>query len=53
VDVYGRLISQFNAINNNGVIMTDYKGTNLANGVYTVQYTVGSVSKSMKFVVQK
>ncbi|MFN9710591.1 MAG: T9SS type A sorting domain-containing protein, partial [Bacteroidota bacterium] len=53
VDIYGRLISQFNAPNTNGLIITDYKGSNLANGVYTVQYTVGSVSKSMKFVVQK
>ena len=53
VDIYGRLISQFNTVNNNGAIITDYKGSNLANGVYTVQYTVGSVSKSLKFVVQK
>ena len=53
VDIYGRLISQFNAVNSNGSIITDYKGSHLANGVYTVQYTVGAVSKSLKFVVQK
>jgi uncharacterized lipoprotein YajG len=53
IDMYGKVVAQFTAQNNRGAIVSNYTGTALANGVYTVQYTVGTISKTMKMVVQK
>jgi hypothetical protein len=49
----GKQVAQYNAVNNNGVINARYAASHLQNGVYTVQYTVGNASKSIKMIVQK
>ncbi len=52
-DMTGKQVAQYNAVNNNGVINARYAASHLQNGVYTVQYTVGNTSKSIKMIVQK
>ena len=52
-DMTGKQVAQYNAVNNNGVINARYAASHLQNGVYTVQYTVGNASKSIKMIVQK
>ncbi|MBU3714721.1 MAG: T9SS type A sorting domain-containing protein, partial [Ferruginibacter sp.] len=53
IDMTGKVVAQYNTINNNGVINARYVAGYLPNGVYTVQYTVGNTSKSIKMIVQK
>ena len=52
IDMLGKVVANVNAENNNGVINTNIN-SNLNNGVYTVKYTVGNISNSIKMVVQK
>ena len=52
IDMLGKVVANVNAENNNGLINTNIN-SNLNNGVYTVKYTVGNISNSIKMVVQK
>lgn len=53
VDMMGRVVNQFNAINNNGVILQKVADEKLVNGVYNIKYTVGSITNSIKMVINK
>ncbi len=52
VDIFGRVVAQFAASNNAGTISKNISLNKLATGVYTVKYTVGSVSNSIRMVVE-
>jgi len=52
-DMNGRVVSNFTAQNNNGLISENINNSNLNNGIYTVRYTVGNVTNTIKMVVQK
>ena len=52
-DMNGRLVSNLTAQNNNGLISQNINNSNLNNGIYTVRYTVGNVTNTIKMVVQK
>ena len=52
VDVFGRVVSQFTAINNAGTISKNVSDNKIATGIYTVKYTIGSVTNSLKMIVQ-
>jgi hypothetical protein len=47
------MVENFTAVNNNGLISQNINNNNLTNGVYTVRYTVGTVTNVIKMVVQK
>jgi hypothetical protein len=53
INMKGQIVAQFNTTNNNGLISTNVNDSKLENGVYIVRYNVGSVSKSIRMVVQK
>ena len=52
VDVFGRVVAQFAAANNAGTISKNVSINKLAAGIYSVKYTVGAVSNSVRMVVQ-
>ncbi len=52
-DMNGRVVSNFTAQNNNGLISENINNSNLNNGIYTVRYTVGNVTNTIKMVIQK
>ena len=52
VDVFGRVVAQFVANNNAGTITKNISLNKLAAGIYTVKYTTGSISNSVKMIVQ-
>lgn len=52
VDVFGRVVTQFSAGINAGIISKNVSQNKLAAGVYTVKYTIGTVTKSLKMIVQ-
>ncbi len=53
VDMLGKVVMTTTATNNNGSIVANINNSNLVNGVYTVRYTVGNVTNSIKMVVKK
>ncbi|MCX6292949.1 MAG: T9SS type A sorting domain-containing protein [Sphingobacteriales bacterium] len=53
VDMLGKVVMTTTATNNNGSIVANINNSNLLNGVYTVRYTVGNVTNSIKMVVKK
>jgi hypothetical protein len=53
IDMNGRMVENFTSVNNNGLISQNINNSNLTNGVYTVRYTVGTVTNVIKMVVQK
>ncbi len=53
LDMNGRLVSQINTVNNNGLVAANINNNNLNNGIYIVKYTVGNVTNTIKMVVQK
>jgi len=53
VDMLGKVVMTTTATNNNGSIVANINNSNLQNGVYTVKYTVGNVTNSIKMVVKK
>jgi Secretion system C-terminal sorting domain/PKD-like domain len=53
IDMNGRMVENFTAVNNNGLISQNINNSNLTNGVYTVRYTVGTTTSAIKMVVQK
>ena len=53
VDMLGKVVMTTMATNNNGSIVANINNSNLQNGVYTVKYTVGNVTNSIKMVVKK
>ncbi len=53
VDVMGKMVYQTNAVVNNGILNSRINNYNLSNGIYTVRYTIGSVTNTVKMVVQK
>lgn len=52
IDMYGKVVAQYNAVNNFGRISKSIS-TGLTNGIYTVKYNVGSVTNSVRMIVQK
>jgi hypothetical protein len=53
LDMNGRLVSQLNTVNNNGLVVANINNSNLNSGIYIVKYTVGNVTNTIKMVVQK
>jgi len=53
VDMMGKVVYQTNAVVNNGILNSRINNYNLSNGIYTVRYTIGSVTNTVKMVVQK
>ncbi len=53
VDMLGKVVMTTLVTNNNGTIFANINNSNLQNGVYTVKYTVGNVTNSIKMVVKK
>ena len=53
VDMLGKVVMTTLVTNNNGTIVANINNSNLQNGVYTVKYTVGNVTNSIKMVVKK
>jgi 5-hydroxyisourate hydrolase-like protein (transthyretin family) len=49
----GKVVMTTLVTNNNGTIVANINNSNLQNGVYTVKYTVGNVTNSIKMVVKK
>lgn len=52
IDVFGRVVSQFTANNNAGTISKNVSDNKIGTGIYTVKYTIGSVTQSLKMIVQ-
>jgi peroxiredoxin family protein len=53
VDMLGKVVMTKLVTNNNGTIVANINNSNLQNGVYTVRYTVGNITNSIKMVVKK
>jgi hypothetical protein len=53
LDMNGRMVSQLNTVNNNGLVVANINNSNLNSGIYIVKYTVGNVTNTIKMVVQK
>ena len=53
VDMLGKVVMTTTATNNNGSIVANINNSDLKNGVYTVKYTVGNVTNSIKMIVKK
>jgi hypothetical protein len=53
VDMFGKVVAHYTAVNNFGKINKTISQNTLPNGVYTVKYTVGSTTNSIRMVVQK
>lgn len=53
LDMLGKVVMTTLVTNNNGSIVANINNSNLTNGVYTVRYTVGNVTNSIKMVVKK
>ena len=53
VNMMGKVVYQSNAVCNNGTLVSTINNYNLPNGVYTVRYTIGSLTNSVKMIVQK
>ena len=52
IDMYGKTVAQFNTMTNNGRIAKNISAGYLPNGLYTVVYTVGTTTKSIKMIVR-
>ncbi|MBU6157561.1 MAG: T9SS type A sorting domain-containing protein [Bacteroidetes bacterium] len=52
-DMTGKVVAQYNAINAGSVINSTYDASQLPNGVYNVQYTLGNRTKAIKMFIQK
>ena len=53
IDMYGRVVNQFTAQNNNGSIYMNISDSKLINGLYSVKYSVGTISNSLKLMIKK
>ncbi len=53
IDMYGRVVNQFTAQNNNGSIFMNIADAKLINGLYSVKYSVGTISSSVKMMIKK
>ena len=53
IDMYGRVVNQFTAKNNNGSIFMNISDSKLVNGLYSVKYSVGTISNSVKLMIKK
>jgi hypothetical protein len=53
IDMYGRVVNQFTTQNNNGTIYTNISDAKLVNGLYSVRYSIGTYSNSIKMVIKK
>ena len=51
--MYGKVVNQFTAQNTNGSIMMNVSDSRLVNGLYTVRFAVGSVTNSIKLMINK
>ena len=53
IDMYGRVVNQFTAQNSNGSIYMNISDSKLVNGLYSVKYSVGTVSNAVKLMIKK
>jgi hypothetical protein len=53
IDMYGRVVNQFTAQNNNGSIYMNISDSKLVDGLYSVKYSVGTISNSLKLMIKK
>jgi hypothetical protein len=53
IDMYGRVVNQFTAQNNNGSIYMNISDSKLVNGLYSVKYSVGTISNAVKMMIKK
>ena len=53
IDMYGRVVNQFTAQNNNGSIHMNIADGKLINGLYSVKYSVGTISSAVKMMIKK
>jgi hypothetical protein len=53
IDMYGRVVNQFTAQNNNGLIYLKISDSKLVNGLYSVKYSIGTISNSVKLMIKK
>ena len=53
IDMYGRVVNQFTAQNNNGSIHMNISDSKLVNGMYSVKYSIGTISNSIKMMIKK
>jgi hypothetical protein len=51
--MYGRVVNQFTAQNKNGSIYMNISDSKLVNGLYSVKYSVGTVSNAVKLMIKK
>jgi len=53
IDKYGNIVSNINAINENGTMIVDINEPKLSNGVYFLRYKIGNVVNSIKLLIIK
>jgi hypothetical protein len=53
IDMYGRVVNQFTAQNKNGSIYMNISDSKLVNGMYSVKYSIGTISNSIKMMIKK
>jgi hypothetical protein len=53
IDMYGRVVNQFTAKNNNGSIYMNISDSKLVNGMYSVKYSIGTITNSIKMMIKK
>jgi hypothetical protein len=52
VDMYGRVVARYSAVNNFGMINKSIRNTNLSDGMYTVRYTIGKTTGNTRMMIQ-
>lgn len=53
IDVTGKIVNQKCAYSNNGILMVPFENATLPNGIYTIKYTIGNISKSVRMIVNR
>jgi hypothetical protein len=53
IDMFGKTVAQYNVPVTNGSIRKQMNTTQLPNGLYTMVYTIGNTTKTVKMVIQK
>jgi hypothetical protein len=53
IDMFGRVVDRYTAANNFGYINKNVSNNKLSNGIYTVKYTIGNITNTIRMVLQK
>jgi hypothetical protein len=51
IDMYGKVVAQYSAVNNAGRIVRNISNNKLADGMYTIKYTFGNTSGVTKMMI--